>query len=107
MYKLRYKLQTILLLLGILLVLPVQADEDHEQARRLKESGQILPLEKIIQSVQAQYPGRILEVELETKHDRYLYEVEILDKHGVVWELLYDAASGQLLERKHDNDSGR
>jgi uncharacterized membrane protein YkoI len=98
-----YWLKTILLLLGLFLVLIVHADEDHEQARRLKELGLILPLEKIIQAVQAQYPGRILEVELETEHGRYLYEVEILDEHGVVWELLYDAASGELLKRKHDD----
>lgn len=99
-----YWLRTILLLLGICLVWAVQADEDHEQARRLKESGQILPLEKIIQAAQARYPGRILEVELKTEHGRYLYEVEILDERGVVWELLYDAASGKLLKRKHDDE---
>lgn len=81
----------------------VQADEDHDQARRLKESGLILPLEQIIKAAQAEHPGRVIEVDLESKKGRHVYEVELLDKQGKVWELYFDAVSGELIKRKRDD----
>jgi len=101
------------LLLGLLLLSVLMAvvqtaaqaddDDDHEQARRLKDSGQILPLEQIIKAAQAEHRGRVIEVELKTKNGRYVYEVELLDQHGEVWELYFDAASGELIKRKRDD----
>ena len=76
----------------------VTADDDHEQARRLREAGDILPLETILQRAQAHHPGRVLEVELESEHGRHVYEIEILDAQGVVQELYFDAHSGELLK---------
>ncbi len=94
---------TTLLLLGLLMPALVSADKDHEQARRLKEMGQILPLEQIIKAAQAEHPGRVIEVELESKDGRYVYEVELLDARGEVWELYFDAASGVLIKREREN----
>jgi uncharacterized membrane protein YkoI len=76
------------------------ADEDYEAARRLTESGAILPLEDLMPIIQAQQPGRILEIELERKRGRFLYEIEILDEQGAVWEFKVDAATGEILERE-------
>jgi uncharacterized membrane protein YkoI len=76
------------------------AEEGHNEARRLTESGAILPLEDIMQSIQQEQPGRILEVELERDDGLYLYEVEILDAQGVVWEFKLDAKSGEILKRE-------
>jgi uncharacterized membrane protein YkoI len=76
------------------------ADEDYEAARRLTESGVILPLEDLMPIIQAQQPGRILEIELERKRGRFLYEIEILDEQGAVWEFKVDAATGEILERE-------
>lgn len=76
------------------------ADEGHQEARRLTESGEILPLEDLMQSIEAEQPGRILEVELERDDGRYLYEIEILDPQGAVWEFKLDATSGEILERE-------
>lgn len=92
-------LLTVLLLSAIVPAI-AQADEDHEQARRLKESGQILPLEQIIKAAQAEHPGRVIEVDLENKKGRHVYEVELLDQQGKVWELYFDAVSGELIKRK-------
>jgi len=78
------------------------ADDDHLEARRLMESGSIQPLEIILERVQTQRPGRILEVELEGKDRRYVYEIELLDESGQVWELKLDAVTGEILEQEQE-----
>lgn len=80
---------------------PVLAD--HERATELRESGDILSLETILERAQKQHSGRVLEVELEEKRGRYIYEVEILDQDGTVWEMYYDARSGELLRVKQED----
>ena len=79
------------------------ADDDHEQARRLKESGQILSLEQILKAAQSVHSGRVLEVELDNEKGRYVYEVELLDERGEVWELYFDAANGKLIKRERED----
>mgnify|MGYP001827751128 CR=1 FL=1 len=76
---------------------------DHEAAYELAREGRILPLEQILERQRRDRPGRILEVELEREDGRLVYELELLDADGQVWELYYDAVSGQLLqtEREH------
>jgi uncharacterized membrane protein YkoI len=81
----------------------VLADDDHALARRLSEAGQILPLEDIAARARTVKPGELLEADLEIKKGRYVYEVEILDKAGQVWELKLDAASGQLIKMELDD----
>jgi uncharacterized membrane protein YkoI len=49
------------------------------------------------------YPGaKLLEVELEEKHDIYIYEVELLTAEGVARELHLKAATGELVKDKED-----
>ena len=73
------------------------ADEGPVAARKLSDAGIILPLEKIVAAAKAAKPGEILETELERKHGRYVYEIEILDARGQVWEVKLDARSGKLI----------
>lgn len=79
------------------------ADDDHDRAKRLKEAGEILPLERIVEMAKKDHPGRLLEAELEEKKGRFIYELELLDKEGIVWELKYDAKSGELLKEKREH----
>lgn len=88
----------------LLIMLAVTASyADSSEARKLVEQGEILPLEDIISRVKQLYEGRILEVELEKKHDRLIYEIELITHQGLVWELYFDARSGQLIKSKQDN----
>ena len=80
----------------------LQADEDYREAQRLRQSGKILPLETIVQRAKAVHPGKLLDIELEHDDGRYVYELELLDERGVVWELKYDAATGTLLKQKRE-----
>lgn len=90
----------LILMLGLTRVV---ADEDYTLAKKLRDSGQILSLEKIVERARAEKPGEVLETELETKHGRYIYEIEILDAKGQVWELKLDAKTGTLVKIERDD----
>lgn len=79
------------------------ADSDHDRARQLQQAGDILPLEKILENAQATHPGRIIEVELEKEHGRYIYEIESVDESGHVREMKFDARTGALLSSEMDD----
>jgi uncharacterized membrane protein YkoI len=89
-------------ILFILIVGParvVLAGEDPDHVRYLKEAGDILPLDTLIQRVsREQHPGRLIEAELEKRDGRYLYELEFVDEQGVVSEFFYDARTGELVK---------
>lgn len=78
------------------------ADDDHDRAKRLKEAGEILSLEQVVEKAKKDHPGQLLEAELEEKKGRLIYELELLDEEGIVWELKYDAKSGELLKEKQE-----
>ena len=104
----QWRIQTIIgFVIGVGLVLanagPVPASDDQEAARRLSGSGQILALEAVLEHAQRHRPGRVLDVEFENEHGLYIYEIEILDARGVVWELELDAQTGDLLESKKEH----
>lgn len=78
-------------------------DIGRSEAKRLRESGVIRPLEEILQLAKKYHDGRIIEVELEEKHNRYVYEIEIVDKNGRVWEMKFDATNAALISQELDD----
>jgi len=82
---------------ALLLALGAGVSADHEAAFDLAREGKIQPLSKLLEQQQRLRPGKVLEVELERDDDRMIYEMEVLDDQGTVWELRFDAASGELL----------
>jgi uncharacterized membrane protein YkoI len=82
---------------------PARAEDDQEKATRLRESGDILPLEKIVEKAQSEFPGRILEVELEEEGSALHYDIDLLDEAGVVHDLTYDARTGRLIKKNRDD----
>jgi len=76
---------------------------EHEVVRDMAEQGDILQLEQILQHARQHRAGRVLEIELEHKADRLVYEVEILDDRGEVWSMNFDARSGELLEEGQED----
>ncbi len=81
----------------ILIPTLTRADSDHDLALELKQSGDIMSLEKILDKAQQLHPGHVLEVELEKKKGRYIYEIETVDSKGNVWEMLFEAKTAKLL----------
>ncbi|MDH0302074.1 MULTISPECIES: PepSY domain-containing protein [unclassified Pseudomonas] len=79
-------------------------DLDQDEALELRQKGIILPLEQLLEAALGRYPGaRLLEAELEEKHERYEYEVELLTPAGVVREIKLDARTGALLKDEEDD----
>ena len=99
----KYYLQTALLFIFITSS-NVWAGDDHERARELVKSGEIIPLEQLLQQIINQQEGklRLLEAELEHKSGRLVYELELVDEQGVVRELLFDAKTGESLGEEED-----
>lgn len=84
-----------------LLLLPLSTAAADEQAsvRRAVEEGRLRPLAEIIAAVQARYPGRVVEVDLERRSGgRYVYEIELLSPERRKLEIKVDGATGKILE---------
>ncbi|WP_426203811.1 PepSY domain-containing protein [Pseudomonas sp. TWP3-1] len=81
----------------------IARDLDQDEALRLRQQGVIMPLEQLLKQALDLYPGaKLLEAELEEKHDVYIYEVELLTVEGVARELHLEAATGRLIKDKED-----
>ena len=82
----------------------VWADDDHERARELVKSGEIISLQALLQKINDSGLGklRLLEAELEHEHGRLVYELELVDEKGVVRELLFDAKTGEVFKEEDD-----
>lgn len=79
------------------------ADGDHDEARRLLKSGDIMSLELILEKLRPDHPGKILEIELEQEAGQLVYEIEMLGDDGIVRELIIDARTGDLLRSERDD----
>lgn len=81
---------------------PAQAG-DTARARALARDGVILPLEDILDRARDIKPGRVIDIDLDRDDGRYIYEIEILDKQGRVWELEFNASTGELYKLELDD----
>lgn len=94
---------TLLLCALMLTLAPPGLAVDIDEVMRLKESGAIMSLEDLLEKVRREYPGRIIEIELEKENGKYVYEIDLVDENGIVWELELDASTGDLLKLKRDD----
>ena len=94
-----------LVILFLTVVSQVSAhDLSQDQALKLRQEGKVLSSQTFIERALERHPkARLLELELEEKHGRYVYEVELLTVQGQVRELKFDASSGELLEDEEDD----
>ncbi|WP_245752960.1 PepSY domain-containing protein [Methylophaga sulfidovorans] len=97
----RYILVSVSALLAVSLV---QADESASVARQLLKEGKIMPLQEILTKAKAIKPGQVIETDLEKDDGRYIYELEILDEQGQVWELELDAQTGEFVELENEDN---
>ena len=89
--------------LGVLLVMgsPLASERlDHDEIKQLRETGQILPMEQVMGSAQAEQPGQLVEAELEREDGAYRYEIKILAADGTIHKLSLDAATAAVIKRR-------
>lgn len=84
------------------LTLPVHAVDanDHDRARKALEAGEILPLSTVLEKIRQETPGQVMAVELERKHNQWVYEVKVLHPGGALVKHLVDARDGKPLPRR-------
>ena len=83
------------------LLTPVLASSsDHDQARAALASGEILPLSAIILKLEKDFPGQIVEVELERENGQWIYEIKLLQRDGYRQKLKVDAKSAAVISKK-------
>ncbi len=73
---------------------------DHERALQAVQSGQVMPLAKVLALVEKAHPGQVLEVALEHEKQQWHYEIKLLQPDGRLMKLLVDARTGEVLKRK-------
>jgi uncharacterized membrane protein YkoI len=76
------------------------ADDDHELARRAFEAGEVLSLRTVLEHVERDYPGEVVEVELERDDRRWVYEIKLIRSGGGLLKLKLDASDGSVLSIK-------
>lgn len=93
-------------LLLALMILPtaVIPSDDHAEARRAVERGELKPLSEILARIEKEFDGRVLEVELDRhRGNRLVYEIELLTPDGRVLEIRYDGRTGERLSVRGQN----
>ena len=101
-----FKAAVIALGLGIatLTTTPASASSDHERARQALQSGEILPLDKILATAAVKQPGQILEVELDDERAKdgriWVYEIKGVTSDGKLFKMKVDARTGDVLESR-------
>ena len=84
------------------------ASEDHDRARKALEAGEVLPLRTLLEKVEREFPGQVVDVELERSHERdnaggggrWIYEIKLLRPNGALVKLKLDARDGTLITQK-------
>lgn len=93
-------------LLLLLFALPsawAGSDVSSSEVRRLESEGKIMPLQRILNQARLYKPGRVIDIELEKKKDVWIYELELLEDSGAVWEMKINAATGGLIKLKEED----
>lgn len=79
-------------------------ERDHDRARQALEAGEVLPLRTILERVEREYPGQVIDVELEREQesgqDRWVYKIKVLRSGGALIKLKVDARDGSIIGRK-------
>ncbi|MFJ8826174.1 hypothetical protein ACIREE_30935 [Streptomyces sp. NPDC102467] len=76
---------------------------ESDEARRIVESGTVRPLGELLRIAEARHEGGRGGLGLEYGRaedapDRYLFATEVEDADGMVWSMLLDAHTGEIIE---------
>ncbi len=77
-------------------------EEEGHVAELVKDAK--VTIDQAIKTASEKVPGTVVEAELEKKHDKTVWEVEVLGADGKVTEVHIDAATGTIIdtEAKHE-----
>lgn len=73
-------------------------DQHWEALHSEVQRGAVVPLESILDWLEANYIGEVIEVELEREDGHVEYEIKLLGAQNQVVEFEFDGHSGQLMK---------
>jgi len=59
-----------------------------------------MPLRLVLERLEREHPGQVLDIEIEEEHGRLIYEVKLLQNDGRLVKLELDARTATVLRRK-------
>ena len=72
-------------------------EADYDRARNAVRDGEILPLRTVLERIDAQRYGRVIDVTLRRSLSRDVYQVKVRDRAGTIRTLRVNARNGALL----------
>ncbi len=99
----------VVLLLGSGTVLPADSafGEESEQSKIEMAKAAKVTIDEVIKTASDKMAGTIIEAELERKHDRVIWEVEVVTAGNKVMEVYIDAQSGSVIDVEEHNDNNK
>lgn len=74
---------------------------EQEMARQAVKRGEILPLKQILEQVNSEFEGDVIEIELDEDDGEWIYEIKMLTGQNRILEIEIDARNGRVLEVDH------
>jgi len=99
-------LGVLVLAIGVMLVLNGPAWSDQKGKGKKDEAKETVEMaatakvtiDEAIKTASEKVPGKVVEAELEMKHDKIIWEVEVVTAENKVMEVHIDAESGAVIE---------
>lgn len=92
--------------LGMTKAFVLYADDHNDLSEHVLQwvkEGKVLSFEIIQERYKERLQGRLLDLEVEREHGRIIYELEIMRKDSVVYEIKIDAQSGEWLDEERED----
>lgn len=110
-----FQLMTVAMLAGFLIVsLPNAGEAKKKKEEKEKEMVELatttkVSIEEAIKTVNAKFPGTVIEAELEKEEGHTVWEVKVVTSKGELKEVYVDVQSGKLvdIEEKEKHKKGR
>lgn len=85
---------------------PIETEDglDAAFARAAVLDGRILPLDRILDILRADFKGEIIEIQLEYEDGELAYEFDLVSPEGRVFEVEIDARTGAIIEVEDEED---
>lgn len=76
--------------------------EEYDEINKAVAAGEIMSVEKVVEQMNAAYPGNLIKVELDKEFHKgssvWTYEVKVVHPDGTATKLNLDAKTGQVLK---------
>jgi uncharacterized membrane protein YkoI len=80
------------------------ADDDQDRAMNALKRSEVLPLERVLPRIEAEFGARLLAIELQSSAQGYIYELEMITPDGRIIQIPVDAATGTVLPKASGGD---